>query len=73
MAHLMTISPAYGRDYTSGREAVAALKAGKDFVLQPQGVYVGLEEIKDLGFGVSIRFGKLRKSVVLTPEQVASL
>lgn len=27
------ISPAYGRDYSSSKAAVAALKAGKDFIL----------------------------------------
>lgn len=33
----MTLTPAYGRDYTSGKAARADFEAGKDFVLNQFG------------------------------------
>ena len=30
----MTVSPAYGKDYTTAKDAIAAWNSGKDFIIQ---------------------------------------
>jgi len=60
-----TVSPAYGRDYTSGKAAKAAWEAGDDFILQDyqspwDGKPINLESAKEAGFTeVNIRFKKM--------------
>lgn len=64
----MTISPAYGKDYKSGKEAIEAFQAGKDFRIE-SGPYTGRYCSKrDLpkGTEVTIRFKRLQECVLVT-------
>lgn len=60
-----TLTPAYGRDYTSGKDAIASFESGKDFSLASVFHGSGYVSIRDFVAGdrVSIRYGKLRKVV----------
>jgi hypothetical protein len=60
-----TLTPAYGRDYTSGKDAIASFESGKDFSLASIFHGSGYVSIRDFVAGdrVSIRYGKLRKVV----------
>lgn len=40
----ISISPAYGRTYKSGREAALDWANGKDFILEPQGCYCSVRD-----------------------------
>jgi len=54
-----TLTPAYGRVYTSKRAVLADYNAGKDFISQPDGRYCNIEDIKRaLATFVKIRYGK---------------
>lgn len=55
-----TLTPAYGRDYKSGKEAEAAFRAGNDFVLASLGrsLPINIEQIKP-GITVNLRYKKL--------------
>jgi len=56
-----TLTPAYGRDYKSGKEAEAALRAGNDFVLVQRGgrsTLINVEQIKP-GTTVNLRYKRL--------------
>jgi hypothetical protein len=71
MSHL-TVSPAYGRDYKSGKAARADWDANKDFVIQSmsfQGSYVNKgqsEELLDAGISeVMIRFKRMENFVLV--------
>lgn len=56
------LTPAYGRDYKSRAAIIEDLKAGKDFLCQPSGRYIGLRELLETGaLQVQVRYGKLRK------------
>lgn len=57
------VGPAYGRDYSTSREAQKAFLAGADFILQPQGCYCS---VRDFGksVAVEVRFNKLTKAVI---------
>lgn len=54
-----TLTPAYGRDYKGGNAAVQDFNAGKDFVLQPEGALINIEQIEK-GVTVNLRFNNLR-------------
>ena len=58
----MTLTPAYGRDYKSGKEAKAAFDAGVDFriatVGPDDGRYVTKSELPK-GTSVQLRFKRL--------------
>jgi hypothetical protein len=60
-----TLTPAYGRDYTSGKDAIASFESGKDFSLASVFHGSGYVSCRDFVAGdrVSIRYGKLRKVV----------
>jgi len=59
----LILTPAYGRDYNSKDAVLADYKAGKDFMLQPQGCYIS---IRDVGYNnVKFRYSKLRKAFYL--------
>ena len=57
----MTIGPAYGRNYTSGKAAKADWEAGKDFVIldifHGCGRYVSKSDCK-AGEFIELRYGK---------------
>lgn len=59
-----TVTPAYGRDYTSLAKAQADWDAGKDFIIQDimdpyDGKPCNKEDMKDRH--VNVRYGRLRK------------
>lgn len=63
----MTLTPAYGRDYTSAAAARADFDAGKDFILNEHGHRydgkpINKEQIPP-GTNVKIRYAQLRKAV----------
>lgn len=60
----MTLTPAYGRDYKTAKEALADFHAGKDFIIADFGhPYEGKRANKsDLPqTGIMLRFDSLRK------------
>lgn len=66
------LTPAYGRDYRTLREAQAHLDAGKDFVAAT-GQYIGLAELQHLGLReVRVRFARLTKTGVLKIPQITA-
>ena len=50
-----TLTPAYGRDYKSGKAAKEDFLNKKDFILQPNGQYVGISDYAP-GVTVNIRY-----------------
>jgi len=70
MSHI-TVSPAFGRDFKSGKDAKAAWESGKDFIVQDfmspwDGKPINLEDAKKAGFQeVNIRFKKMASVVVV--------
>lgn len=64
---VLTIIPAYGRDYASAAAAHAAWLSGSDFKLPHGGPYLGKGEtatIKSDGFThVNIRYSKQEKNI----------
>ena len=56
------LTPAYGRDYKSKAEVIAAFEAGNDFMINDPWT-TEICSIRDFGAGqtVQIRYGKLRK------------
>ncbi len=55
----LTVTPAYGRDYRSKKEALADWEAGQDFInTGPGGTYVSKRDIGP-GVIVSIRYKRL--------------
>lgn len=62
-----TITPAYGRDYTSIKAVQADFDAGKDFVYQSfdGSGYVGKADF-EVGARIQARYGKLRKVGMVT-------
>jgi len=66
---MMTLTPAYGRDYTSKAKALADLKANKDFIINDitsrwDGKPINLEQIDQ---PVMIRYQRLTKVFVYKP------
>lgn len=67
----ITVTPAYGRDYKSKKEALNDWNNNKDFVVATvfggrSGSYIGKEEAIKAGFkSVEIRYAKLAKVAVV--------
>lgn len=63
----VTLTPAYGVDYKSAKEAIAAFKDGKDWVINslyyPQTYCSNADFVP--GVSVTLRYGKLRKVTVV--------
>lgn len=62
----VTLTPAYGRDYKSGKTALADYNAGKDFMLNTFDspvVAINKSQCDAEGFNVTIRFANNRKTV----------
>jgi len=70
MVNLLTVSPAYGRDYRSAKDAMADWKAGKDFKAESMKVHGYLsardtEALKADGFtDIMIRYSNLRRGTL---------
>ena len=71
MVNLLTVSPAYGRDYRSAKEAIADWQAGKDFRAESMKVHGYLssrdtEALKADGFtDTMIRYSNLRRGTLI--------
>lgn len=68
---MLTLTPAYGRDYKSAREVREAWNAGKDFLVADfghpyEGKPINKAQARET---VNIRFSRLRKVVVIQPEK----
>jgi len=65
MSNLITVVPAYGRDYTDGAKAIIDWNEGKDFRIQSVGhPYDGSYcSIRD-GINVAIRYNKLEQIAI---------
>ena len=62
----LTLTPAYGRDYTSKRDVLKDYNAGKDFISQPDGRYINIDDVaRCCAMHVKIRYSKLRKVLVV--------
>lgn len=57
--------PAYGRDYQSRAEVIAALNAGADFRLEPAGCYGSLRDVAE-GEQFQVRYARLRKVTLVS-------
>jgi hypothetical protein len=65
----VTVSPAYGRDYKNGKEALAAWNEGRDFLINDMsiyGTYVSKREAP-AEWEVSIRYNNYRDIVKVKP------
>lgn len=61
-----TLTPAYGRVYTTKREVLADYKADKDFISQPDGRYINRADIANaLALHVKVRYGKRLEKVMV--------
>ena len=66
MYETITLTPAYGRDYTSKREALRDYNARKDFISQPDGRYCNIDDVAQAcPRSVRIRYARLRKVMVV--------
>lgn len=59
LAQSLVLVPAYGRDYKSKKEVMAAWLAGKDFRVEPQGCYINLSDAQ-VGMQLEIHYKKLQ-------------
>jgi hypothetical protein len=62
-----TLTPAYGRDYTSAAKASTDFFAGKDFKLQPEDQYCAIFDFEP-GTQVVLRYNKLRNTTTVTTK-----
>ena len=69
MTHF-TLTPAYGRDYRSKAAVIADLNGNRDFITQPWGQYINLEQlVQSHASTVNVRYQRLTKVAVFTiPE-----
>ena len=59
----MTLTPAYGRTYTTQKAIISDFDAGKDFIHQPSGRLINKDQIPD-GQHLTLRYGKNFSKVV---------
>jgi hypothetical protein len=57
---ILTLTPAYGRDYLSAKDAIAAWHEGKDFCLEPSGVYTSVRDLPQLKSEYNARWVNIR-------------
>lgn len=61
-----TLTPAYGRTYSSKRAVLQDYNAGKDFISQPDGRYININDIASaLALHVKVRYGKRLEKVMV--------
>ncbi len=61
-----TLVPAYGVDYKSKKEVLAALDAGKDFQCEPHGSYINLKGCEEAKFkNISVRYKRLTQQMIV--------
>jgi len=61
-----TVTPAYGRDYTSARTARADWANDRDFIIQPEGRYINKSDADKAGLTINIRYNSLSR---ITPAE----
>ena len=64
----VTLTPAYGRDYTSADKALADYDAGKDFILNTfdrRNTPINKSQCVSSGFRVTIRYNENRRTVTV--------
>jgi len=77
MQKTITVTPAYGRDYTTETQVREDWEAGKDFVVADgssrwDGAYINLEDARRAGIEtVKIRFSKLTEVCLVQVSQAA--
>lgn len=65
MTHF-TLTPAYGRDYRSKAAVIADLNGNRDFIAQPWGQYINLEQlVQSHASTVNVRYQRMTKVTVL--------
>jgi hypothetical protein len=67
---MLTVIPAYGRDYNSIDEIQKDYDAGKDFLISDissryDGSYINKEQAVEMGIKLIVRYSKKRKSAVI--------
>lgn len=61
-----TLTPAYGRVYTSKKQVLADYNANKDFISQPDGRYFNRQDaINCLATFIKVRYGKRLEKVMV--------
>ena len=62
----VTLTPAYGRVYTSKAQVLRDYNAGKDFIAQPSGRYFNIADaIACLAVHIKVRYGKRLEKVMV--------
>ena len=60
------LTPAYGRVYNSKRAVLADYNAGKDFISQPEGRYINIDDCaRALATHIQVRYGKRLEKVMV--------
>lgn len=57
---ILTLTPAYSRDYKSAKAATADWTAGKDFHIEPSGVYTSIRDIEHLREEYNLQYLHIR-------------
>jgi hypothetical protein len=66
MYNSFTLTPAYGRVYTSKAQVLKDYNAGKDFIAQPSGQYINISDvIACCAVHVQVRYGKRLERVMV--------
>jgi hypothetical protein len=70
----LTVIPAYGRDYKSGKAAREDWLAGKDFRIADMfsgedGRYINKQDADQRGITVTLRFNRLAGTVTIKPAK----
>lgn len=70
----ITCIPAYGRDYKTKKEVLAAWEAGKDFIVQDMfsSGYINKEDADRQGITVNIRYKRLTQVCVIKPSKATT-
>lgn len=68
---VLTLTPAYGRDYKSKDAVLADWYADKDFIESSSGKYINQEDVSRYSPNavIRIRYSKLRKVVIVPSEK----
>ena len=77
MTKYTTVSPAYGKDYSSAESAITDWLTGRDFILRDitsrwYGKPCSIRNAADLGEVINIRYDQLRKVAVYKPAKQAT-
>ena len=75
MPTYIIVSPAYARDYSNAKAALADWKAGKDFTLEADGSgpnfggrYCSIRDFNQVGNIINIRYSKKTRLTIYKPK-----